>query len=129
MSDAPFERTWRGSHLYVQGRDSYSWLLGGENGVNPFQILHRSLVGRVLLTIYLGTSGTSARSQRTPNGKVSISFVELAGVTSIQICEAATWSSLGTLDRYYRLKVVAKARSNFGRSVSSWPALHLGLPV
>ena len=41
----------------------------------------------------------------------------MAGVDPKRICEAATWAFSSTFVKYYRLFLMAEARSDFGRRV------------
>ena len=43
--------------------------------------------------------------------------MEMAEVDPMLICDAATWASLSTFAKYYRLNLMAEARSDFGRRV------------
>ena len=49
--------------------------------------------------------------------KQAVSIAEMAGVDPQLICQAATWASLDTFTKYYRLNLMAEARSDFGRRV------------
>jgi len=62
------------------------------------------------LTPPSGVKGHQLRSQAT-------SWAELAGASPQVVCNAATWASTCTFAKYYRLNVVAKQRSDFGRRV------------
>ena len=57
-----------------------------------------------------GVKGHQTRSQAT-------SWAEMAGVNPQTICNAATWSSTCTFAQHYRLNVVSRQRSDFGRRV------------
>ena len=57
-----------------------------------------------------GVKGHQTRSQAT-------SWAEMAGVDPQTLCNAATWSSSCVFAKHYRLDLVAKARSDFGRRV------------
>ena len=62
------------------------------------------------LDVPQGVKGHQTRKQ-------AVSISEMAGVDPQLICQAATWASLSTFAKYYRLNLMAKARSDFGRSV------------
>ena len=49
--------------------------------------------------------------------KQAVSIVEMTGVDPKRICDAATWASSSTFAKYYRLNLMAEARSDFGRRV------------
>ena len=57
-----------------------------------------------------GVKGHQTRSQAT-------SWAEMAGVDPQVICNAATWSSTCTFAQHYRLNVVSRQKSDFGRRV------------
>ena len=59
-----------------------------------------------------GIKGHQTRSQAT-------SWAGLSGADPQAICNAATWASANTFARHYRLNLVEKQRSDFGRRVLS----------
>ena len=66
----------------------------------------------------------AAHDLDTPHGikghhtlKQAVSMAEMAGVDPQCICQAATWASSSTFAKYYRLNLMTKAHSDFGRRV------------
>ena len=49
--------------------------------------------------------------------KQATSWADLAGVTPVDICRAATWKSSSTFARHYRLQLLHDADSDLGRRV------------
>ena len=104
-----------------RGDDDIQSLLayGGATRGNPIskQRISKWLVETIKCAIAANDVDVQQGIKGHQTRKQVVSIGEMTGVDPKLICDAATWASSSTFAKYYRLNLMAEARSDFGRRI------------